>query len=181
MLHHLTATKHLNYNPDTGIITWNRLLIHNQVRVGDEAGSFDKRDGYRRVRFMGDTYLTHRLGWFLHKGHWPNGMLDHKDRIRDHNWISNLREATRMCNARNCGNFSHNTSGVKGVNWHKRDKIWAANIVYRKKSYFLGYYTDFDDAVCARLSAEQCLEWSGCDSNSPSYQYVKENIQNVME
>lgn len=33
------------------------------------------------------------------------------------------------------------------------------------------------NAVCARLAGEQCLDWEGCDSNSPAYKYVKENIQ----
>jgi len=31
-------------------------------------------------------------------------------------------------------------------------------------------------AVCARLAAEQCLDWERCDSNSPAYQYVQNNI-----
>ena len=33
-----------------------------------------------------------------------------------------------------------------------------------------------DDAVCARLAAEQCLNWEGCDSNSSAYQFVKKYI-----
>lgn len=49
-------------------------------------------------------------------------------------------------------------------------------IAINKKLKFLGRYNEFENAVCARLSAEQCLDWQGCDSESPAYQYVKENI-----
>lgn len=38
---------------------------------------------------------------------------------------------------------------------------------------------DFDEAVCYRLAAEQCLNWSGCYDNSSACKYVKENIQGI--
>lgn len=66
-----------------------------------------------------------------------------------------------------------NTSGIKGVVWHKRHEKWMARIKVNGKLKYLGYYTDFDDAVCARLSAEQCLDWAGCDSSSPAYKHVQ--------
>ena len=34
-------------------------------------------------------------------------------------------------------------------------------------------------AVCHRLAAEQAESWSGCDSASPAFVFVKENITNV--
>jgi len=98
--------------------------------------------------------------------------------IKYHNWWDNLREATQQCNQRNVGTRSDNTSGVKGVTWHKRDKQWVAQICVNKKNKSIGYYADFDDAVCARLAAEQCVDWAGCDSSSPAYQYVT-NIQQI--
>ncbi|MCP4373526.1 MAG: hypothetical protein GY797_36295 [Deltaproteobacteria bacterium] len=42
---------------------------------------------------------------------------------------------------------------------------------------YLGTYNNFDNAVCARLAGEQCVNWSGCDSNSPAFKYVKGHIQ----
>lgn len=44
----------------------------------------------------------------------------------------------------------NNTSGVKGVCWHKPSKKWVAQ--YKKEH--LGYFTEFDDAVKARKEAE---------------------------
>lgn len=50
---------------------------------------------------------------------------------------------------------------------------FKAQIAVNGKVKCLGTYTDFDEAVCTRLAAEQCLDWSGCDSNSPAYIYVQ--------
>ena len=47
----------------------------------------------------------------------------------------------------------NNTSGYKGV-FQKRGK-WAANIQYKKKTYYLGYYDRLEDAVAARKDAER--------------------------
>lgn len=46
----------------------------------------------------------------------------------------------------------NNTSGYKGV-FQKRGK-WAAQIQYKKKTYYLGSYERFEDAVDARKQAE---------------------------
>ena len=84
--------------------------------------------------------------------------------------------ASQSCNLRNTGNFAHNTSGVKGVSWSKLTNKWEACIKINRKKKHLGMYKNFDDAVCARLAGEQCLDWEGCDSNSPAYLYVKEML-----
>ncbi len=42
-----------------------------------------------------------------------------------------------------------------------------------KVSRYLGTYDNFDNAVLARLAAEQCLGWAGCDNSSPAYKYAK--------
>ena len=47
---------------------------------------------------------------------------------------------------------SNNTSGCKGV-FQKRGK-WAAQIQYKRKTYYLGSYNRFEDAVEARMQAE---------------------------
>ena len=41
------------------------------------------------------------------------------------------------------------------------------------KTHHIGRYDDFDEAVCHRIAIEQCLGWSGCDSSSPAYRYVR--------
>ena len=47
-----------------------------------------------------------------------------------------------------------NTSGKVGVSFHKKSKKWAAIINKEGVKYNLGYFTNYDDAVKARLNAE---------------------------
>ena len=130
------------------------------------------------IGINGREYGVHRLAWFYVYGYWPENGVDHMDRIRHHNWINNLREISQQCNMRNTDNYKTNTSGVKGVSWNEKLKKWTGQLSLNNKSKYLGCYKEFDNAVCARLAGEQCLNWEGCDSCSPAYQYVKENIQN---
>ena len=164
----------LRYDQVTGLFTW-KVDAGNGVKIGDIAGCLHSR-GYMHVRISGVGYKSHRLSWLFVYGYFPENEVDHIDRIRHHNWISNLREASRSCNARNTGNPATNTSGVKGVYWHKSRNKWYAQTKVNGKRKYLGSYKNFHNAVCARLMAEQCLNWEGCDSNSPAYNYVQENI-----
>lgn len=125
--------------------------------------------GYVAISVQGKLHLAHRLAWLFVHGYLPEHQVDHINRIRDDNRIENLREVSRSCNLRNTGNFVNNTSGVKGVYWNKGKNKWHAQIRINLKMKHLGYYDDFQDVVCARLTAEQCVGWSGCDSNSPAF------------
>ena len=60
--------------------------------------------------------------------------------------------------------WASNTSGVRGVSWNERDKVWRSYIGFKKQRYDLGYFKRFEDAVAARREAEQMhfeafLEW----------------------
>ena len=50
-----------------------------------------------------------------------------------------------------------NTSGVTGVTWDKSKEKWMAQIIFKGKSYHLGRYEKFEDAVKARKEAEEKL------------------------
>ena len=52
---------------------------------------------------------------------------------------------------------SNNTSGVRGVTYHKASGRWVASIGFRKKVYYLGLYKDKADAIKARQTAEDAL------------------------
>jgi len=165
--------ENLDYNKKTGDLIWK--ISRPGVKKGTIAGT--NNNGYINVRIFRKAYGAHRLIWLWMTGYLPKGIdIDHKDRIRYHNWWSNLRLSSRQCNIRNTGNRKNNTSGIKGVYWDKIIKKWGAYIIVNYKQKNLGKYLDFDNAVCARLAGEQCLGWSGCDDNSPAYQYVKEML-----
>jgi hypothetical protein len=51
----------------------------------------------------------------------------------------------------------NNTSGIKGVTWDKSRKRWVAQIEFQGKHYYLGRFTNKEDARKARESAEKEL------------------------
>ena len=50
---------------------------------------------------------------------------------------------------------SKNTSGQKGVHWDKATKRWISRIKFKGKHIYLGRYADKQDAIDARLEAEE--------------------------
>jgi len=166
--------KLLHYNLLTGIFIW-KINPRYDIKKGGIAGT--NKDGYIIIKIKGKQYRAHRLAWLWVKGYFPEGLVEHKNQIKHHNWWSNLRLVSTQCNARNCGNPINNTSGVKGVYWNKKVNKWQAYIKINQINKTLGVHKKFHNAVCARLAAEQCVEWSGCDDNSPSYQYVQRMLK----
>lgn len=80
----------------------------------------------------------------------PKGMCtDHIDGNPLNNQKSNLRICTVLENARNKGKMRDNTSGYKGVCWHKRDQKWTAQIKAGAGILHLGYFTDKIEAAKA--------------------------------
>ena len=160
------------YNYITGVLTWkvNKGNGKGGANIGSRAGSLND-SGYLVTQINSINYRNHRLIWLWYYGYIPR-FIDHKDTIKTHNWIDNLKETTKVVNAQNCGNPKDNTSGVKGVYKHNYS-LWTARIGINGKSYSLGYYKRMDDAICARLAAEQCLNWDEWESSSPAYKYVK--------
>ena len=159
----------LAYDPKSG--KFFRRTSRGGFEVGTEMGCGS--NGYVLIRVDRRLYRAHRLAWLYVHGYFPEHGLDHIDRDTTNNRIDNLREVSQVCNLRNCGNRVNNTTGVKGVHWHKQIGKWRAVIAIPGRQPSLGVYNDFVDAVCARLAAEQCLGWEGCDSSSPAYRYVK--------
>jgi len=163
-----------NYDKSTGILT--RVIDRGKALKGDLAGHIDKRTGYLRIKIDYELYYGHRIAWIIHYGYDPEHQIDHIDRNPLNNAIDNLREVSQYCNMRNTGNPKNNVSKIKGVHWDKKSKKWKAYIIVINRHCHLGLYDDFSDAVLARLAAEQCLGWSGCDSNSPAYKFAIANI-----
>jgi hypothetical protein len=161
----------LDYDKNTGIFTCKKKRKGTKG-LGRRAGS-KRKDGYCVIRIGGKDYYAHRLAWLYVYGYFPENYLDHKNRDPYDNRISNLREVSPSCNLRNTGNPCDNKTGVKGVYLNKKWNMWNAGVRVNGKTKHLGYYKDFEDAVCARLAFEQCVGWSGCDSSSPAFKYVK--------
>ncbi|OGN96974.1 MAG: hypothetical protein A2Z77_00560 [Chloroflexi bacterium RBG_13_51_36] len=80
---------------------------------------------------------------------------DHINRNKIDNRRSNLRPATHAENNRNVGLRCDNTSGFRGVYWYRWYSKWLAYISVNGKRIHLGYFDDLQDAISARLSAEE--------------------------
>lgn len=86
----------------------------------------------------------------------PKGMqTDHID----HNGLNNCKENLRICtcseNAMNQSKPKNNTSGYKGVSWHKKNKKWRSKICIKGKNIYLGYFLIKQDAYKAYCEASK--------------------------
>lgn len=116
-------------------------------RNGAEVGWFDKGCSYFRVRFKNKSYLLHRLIYAYHYGYLPK-FIDHIDRDKTNNRIKNLRGTEKkQNNTVNSVARSDNTSGYKGVTWHKSSKKWHSSIFKDGKRHYLGVFNDIKEAA----------------------------------
>lgn len=74
---------------------------------------------------------------------------DHRNRCGIDNRRKNLRPADDDQNAQNASIRKDNTSGVKGVHWHKAERKWTATICFQGKKRTLGYFHELDEAKAA--------------------------------
>jgi len=131
----------LSYNPDTGVFIRARNSGH--AKAGDIAGSVNK-DGGRRIRINGYEYLAARLAWKIIHGTDPAGEIDHINRDRADDRISNLREASRSQNQMNKIVRKTTMSGVKGVT--RSGVGWRAVIKHYGNSVHLGTFSTKEQA-----------------------------------
>lgn len=80
-------------------------------------------------------------------------LVDHISGNTLDNRKHNLRIVDNTQNQQNKGMSRNNTSGVKGVSWHKRDRVWRASISVNGKRIHLGNFSDKEDAIKAYRSA----------------------------
>ena len=141
-----------DYDPETGWFT-NRFS-RGRARDGDRAGS-PTGHGYRRIIIDYEKYYEHHLAWLYVYGEWPEE-LDHKDRVRSHNWISNLRPATRTQNNANSERMT-GSSGLKGAYLDYRVSRWYSKIQIGGKVKWLGHFDTAEEAHEAFMVAAENL------------------------
>lgn len=141
----------LDYDPETGEFRF-RIRKGGRAKVGKIAGSFDKKK-YHRIKIDGHLYLASRIAWLYVTGEWPKALIDHEDRDPSNTRFANLREATYTENARNCRTPRRNTSGYKGVSWHKTRKEWRSYIRVEGKLIHLGAFFSAEEASDAYKAA----------------------------
>ena len=109
------------------------------------------RKGYKRVGFDGKMHTVHIL---VAKAFIPNPenkkCVDHIDTNRANNNVNNLRWATNSENSHNSPIRNDNTSGIKGISWSKQSNKWQVRIDHNGKQYYLGCFSEKEDAINAR-------------------------------
>lgn len=150
--------KALVYEPATGVLRWAERVA-NCVRVGDRAGMVG-HNGYRKVRFKGQTLLEHRVVYALAHGRWPVQEIDHLNGVRDDNRLENLREVSASLNRQNQRRAHRNSShGFLGVSV-RRGKF-AAVITLDGKAKRLGTFETPDQAHKVYVETKRRLH-AGC-------------------
>jgi hypothetical protein len=144
----------LNYNPETGIFTW-KITRGNKVKAGGVAG-YSHPSGYTYIGILNKTYSSHRIAWLLYYEQHPLLQIDHIDRNRGNNAISNLREVGISTNNSNKEIKNDNLSGYTGV--YKSKYGYSACIHRNNNRVHLGYFKTAKEAsekyLQARISPE---------------------------
>lgn len=115
-----------------------------------------KRTQYaqRNVKRPDGTYTTEKMHRFILNA--PKGVeVDHVNNNGLDNTRGNLRLANHAENQQNKGLFRNNTSGYKGVAWHKATGKWQARISIDGKNKHLGL---FEDAISAALCYDKAAK-----------------------
>lgn len=104
-----------------------------KIKVDLEAGGLNGMTGYYSVMINGKRYRSHRIIALLHNLNIKNKVVDHIDRDRSNNKISNLRVVSQQENCNNSSLSSNNTSGVQGVHFEEKLSRWVTTWYENKK------------------------------------------------
>jgi len=127
----------------------------NARYAGQETFADINNNGYRRGIVEGQSCLGHRVVWKWVYGTEPE-QIDHINRDRADNRITNLRSVSRSVNMRNISLRSDNKSGHHGVRFiggpNERWEVTISKTGGGERR--LGRFSSFEEAVAARRKAE---------------------------
>ena len=118
----------------------NRIINQYNYPQGYKLISLSKNEkwkSFRVHRLVGNAFLEN-----------PDNKIniDHIDENKSNNNVKNLRWATDAENGRNQGKPKNNTSGYKGVSFHKPSNKYVAFININGKKKHLGYFETAEEA-----------------------------------
>lgn len=133
------------------------------LNTGGYVYAYDIKSNKRKFLFLHNLVMDNIDRKFIvdHIKH----IEDDKNSCRD-NRKENLRKVTQSKNSMNRRKQRNNTSGTTGVYYRKNENKWVARIKIMGKEKFLGYFTNYDDAVKARKAAEEIYFGEYSYSNS---------------
>lgn len=140
----------LDYDPSTGFFCWiaKSSPSHNNLKLGAAITTVGA-DGYIKIVIDGESYKAHRLAWMFVHGSFPSKIIDHINRDKTDNRISNLREVSHVGNSLN----TNRVVNAKGYYWCNTYKKWRSQISLDGKRKNLGYFINEQDAKRAYENA----------------------------
>jgi hypothetical protein len=129
----------MTYDESTGIFTRIKSIQRAGYRVSDKLNV----DGYLALCIDYKLYLQHRVAWLYVYGQFPEGHLDHINRIKTDNRIINLRKVTDFENRQNCLPPPNNI--YPNVHWLSRKNLFRVRVKSARKAY-TRCFKSLDDA-----------------------------------
>lgn len=146
---------YLNYKGETVETVINTDKLERAIEFPNVwYGAYDPMR--KRLCVQGHLYLEtgetrkHQTSELLHR--WildvkdKNIEVDHYDNDPLNNTNENLRLVSRAENLQNRTIQSNNTSGYRGVTFHKKKRKWQASVYKNKKQIYLGIYETAEEA-----------------------------------
>lgn len=153
-----------SYDPESGHLKWRRRPLNHfkderawkiwHTRYCNQIAGTASSGEYVSITVDGKCQRAHRIIWAVHYGRFPDGCIDHINGIMDDNRLVNLRDVSVVINSQNTKKHSDNKSGVIGVSYSSRDRLWYSDIGLNGKNKHLGGYKTFEEAVEVRRMAE---------------------------
>jgi len=157
---------------EAGLLVWkerplahfvraDRMLAANKRYAGKQAGN-KNRLGYTLVGMTINgrkmKLLAHRIIWAMHFGAWPLLVIDHINRQRSDNRISNLRDVTNAQNSANRGpSFARDGTTLPAGVRKRGSRFYAYLNVGKGKQKSLGGYSLEEEASAAFLLARSAI------------------------
>ena len=79
----------------------------------------------------------------------------HKNSVSRAYEAAGFEDGTQITKISEMKMIATNTSGCRGVYWHKRQQKWVARLTFKGKVMSFGSFSRFEDAVKARQKAEE--------------------------
>lgn len=155
----------LAYDPETGLFTW---IKHRFKKVLGTTAGCPHSHGYIRIRVHGVSYFAHRLAFMFTHNRLPEGEIDHINRIKTDNRISNLRESTVEENRSNCVAKRKRKGVLKGCYFSKKHNRWLAIAQKDNKRHYIGLFDTEIEAHEAYVEVARKLHGEFFCSGSPS-------------
>lgn len=132
--------------PNEGRVVWKRQSSP-KVKVGAAAGSL-YGNGYYYIQLYKKRIKKSRLIFLYVNGYLPK-VVDHINGDPSDDRIANLRGCTPSQNTMNSKIREDNSSGFKGISWHKGNKKWHAYIEKGGRRENVGFFEVKEEACDA--------------------------------